>query len=508
MSETTGPSWYGATGADVAQRHPRREGLTALLLAGSLIALTAGRLMLPWLESDLMTIHQVAMEALAAGRNWGRQALFASLEYPPLPMLATLVAAPLAEWLDVSAGHLLTAVCQAWALLYLVRIPDNLRDRALLVLLMGLGMLTPYAAGVALRTDPNWVVAVPLAAFLFHLARWERSAPLRDIVALSICLGLLVFCGIAGLSLALILTVAALAEVASHPDLTPQDRHGTMWLIASPVVYCAVLVLLFNWLVMGDPLMPFRLLIGGTETSWTLGGFAGALGRRPLWILPLALGLVMVLRRHRFGLPSCLLMSLAAVPLAGAAVEAAGVFPSGVRVAQVVLAVVSLSTVVVVTLARERQRHRDWTVAICIVASVGLALVHPARSASDMDRGLAGAPAAQAVIQTVDEHWRDSRILVYGIRAPAAFADPEQKRFIASVDFHEKTLLERARREQVHVLLPPTPWRQPSTGMESPADIRRRSSRYLLLEAVYPEGWQLWRCVVSPEGESHLPGAD
>ncbi len=506
--EHSGPSWYGAEERRRRDGGPRHNGPPALVWVAAVVGLTAVRLSLPWLESDLMSIHQAAMESLAAGQNWGRQALFASLEFPPLAMLGMLAAETAGAWVGVQGGHLLAAFCQAWALLYLVRIPDNHRDRLLQVAVVGAALLVPYLAGVVARPDPNWVMAVPLAAFLFHLSQWERQAPLRDIVVMSVCLGLLVFCGIAGVSLAVILTTAALAEVATHPNLTTSDRHGTMWLLGAPVVYCLVLMLLFNWLIMSDPLAPLRMLAGGDASRWSAGAFADALGRYPLWIVPLVLGLMLVGRRQRFGLPSCLLLSLAAVPLTGAAVAAGGVFPSGVRIALAVLGVMSLSTVFVAARGLPRRRHRDTAIGLCVLAAAVLAVAAPAEPASEMDQALQGAPTPEAVINAVDEHWSGSRIRVYGIRAPAAFPDPNHERFVPSVDFHQSILLEQARAEQMHVLLPPPDWRQPERGLDSPAEMRRGGGQYVLLERTWPGGWQLWRCVVPPDGESHLPAGD
>lgn len=506
--EHSGPSWYGAEERRRRDGAPRHEGLPALVWVAALVGLTAVRLALPWQESDLMSIHQAVVESLAAGQNWGRQALFASLEFPPLPMLGMVAADAAGAWIGVAGGHLLAAFCQAWALLYVFRIPDSHRERLLLMALVGAALLVPYPAGVVALPDPNWVVAVPLAAFLFHLSQWERQAALRDIVVLSVCLGLLVFCGIAGASLALILTAAVLAEVATHPHLTASDRHGSMWLLGAPVVYCLALMLLFNWLIMSDPLAPLRMLAGGDASRWSAGAFADALGRYPFWIVPLALGLLLVGRLRGFGLPSCLLLSLTVVPLAGAAVGAGGVFTSGVRIALTVLGVVSLSTVLVAARGLPRRRHRDAVIGLCVLTAAVLAVAVPAQPDSEMDRALQRAPRPETVIRAVDEHWPKSRIRVYGIRAPAAFADPNHERFVASVDFHQGILLEQARAEQMHVLLPPPDWRQPANGLDSPAEVRRRGGHHWLLERTWPSGWQLWRCVVPPDGESHLPAGE
>ncbi|MFW5802995.1 MAG: hypothetical protein ACOCWJ_03670 [Verrucomicrobiota bacterium] len=506
--EHHGSSWYGAEERRRRDGGSCHDGLPALVWVAGVVGLTAVRLSLPWLESDLMNIHQAAMESLAAGRNWGRQALFASLEFPPLAMLGMLVAESAGTWIHVTGGHLLAGLCQAWALLYLVRIPENRAGRLLVTALIGAAFFVPYPAGVLARPDPNWVGAVPLCAFLFHLSRWERQAPLRDIVVMSVCLGLLVFCGIAGVSLALILTAAALAEVATHPQLTASDRHGTMWLLGAPVVYCLALMLLFNWLVMSDPFTPLRMLVGGEANSWNAGAFADSLVRFPLWIVPLVLGLLVVGWRRRFGLSSCLLLSLAVVPLVGAAVDAVGAFPSGVRISLTMLGIAGVCVVILTARGLPRCRYRDAAIGFCVLATAVLAVAVPAQPAAEMDRALQGAPRPETVIRAVDEHWPGSRIRVYGIRAPAAFPDPNHQRFVPSVDFHQSLLLDHAQAEQLHILLPPPEWRQPAKGPGSLAEVRLSGAHYLMLEQTWSGGWQLWRCVVPPEGESHLPIGD
>jgi len=36
------------------------------------------------------------------------------------------------------------------------------------------------------------------------------------------------------------------------------------------------------------------------------------------------------------------------------------------------------------------------------------------------------------------------------------------------------------------------------------SDIHEHGRPWLLLEKQWPDGWQLWRCVVPPDGESKL----
>ena len=102
----------------------RCHPLACWLVAG--FALVAIRMWgVPWADTDVLAIHRRAVESLLAGQNWGRQALFASLEYPPLTMLGMLVGEWLGGLLRIDGGRLTVAVAQVWALLYAVRTPQS-----------------------------------------------------------------------------------------------------------------------------------------------------------------------------------------------------------------------------------------------------------------------------------------------------------------------------------------------------------------------------------------------
>ena len=114
------------------------------------------------------------------------------------------------------------------------------------------------------------------------------------------------------------------------------------------------------------------------------------------------------------------------------------------------------------------------------------------------------APPAEAIAGWIDRHWPDSRVTVYGVAAPAIYHDLPEKRFVAQLDFREQDFLARARREQIHLLVPPR------TGVfylikgSHLGEIHERGRPWLLLEQTWKPGWQLWRCAVPPEGESRL----
>lgn len=480
------------------------------------LALVAIRMWgVPWADTDVLTVHRRAVESLLAGQNWGRQALFASLEYPPLTMLGALIGEWLGKLLRIDGGRLTVAVAQVWALLYAVRTPRGQRARLLGTLALAATFSLPFCAGVLVRADPNWVLAVPAACVLFHLSRWELDTSLRDLVVLSISLGLLVFGGVVGLALSVSLLVAALFEVATHPSLPTDNRHGAAWLLTSPPVYCAALVLLFNWLIMGDPLVPFRQASSGIIASPT-GGYTF-----PHWALLVGLALfalnpAALVARRRFGLHSALLLTLLAVLAVQTLAANANLFPAGARCVLALAVAISAATALVArsgttprpdapsanthtTPPPPHPTQRQWRMAMaCVTLALTLGAFTSTPAHSQFDTALHPAPTPSAVGQTVDRTWAAGRVIICGVRTPAAFPDLTAERFLPSVDFQYNALLKRAETEQIHLLLPPPDWRQP-TGPMSPDNIRHEGATRFLLEAVWPGGWQLWRYVIPPK---------
>jgi hypothetical protein len=114
------------------------------------------------------------------------------------------------------------------------------------------------------------------------------------------------------------------------------------------------------------------------------------------------------------------------------------------------------------------------------------------------------APAREQIVGWIDRFWPQSRVLIYGVQGPAVYPDPAEKRFLGRVDFCEPLFLGQARDEQIHLLVPPCDGRfYPLSGVAM-ADIHRNGRPWLLLERVWPGGWQLWRCVLPPVTESKL----
>jgi len=115
-----------------------------------------------------------------------------------------------------------------------------------------------------------------------------------------------------------------------------------------------------------------------------------------------------------------------------------------------------------------------------------------------------GAPAAAEITRWIDRDWTHSRTAVFGVRLPALYHDPLERRFVARMDYHEGLFAEQAQREVMHLLLPPPDGRFYARGRNVFTRMYAGRSPILLLETQWDSGWQLWRCVLFPERDSRL----
>jgi hypothetical protein len=112
------------------------------------------------------------------------------------------------------------------------------------------------------------------------------------------------------------------------------------------------------------------------------------------------------------------------------------------------------------------------------------------------------APTVEDIIADIDEQ----RVAVYGMRASAIYHDPHDTRFVARIDFHQGLFLEQGGDEILHLLVPPDDDRFYPARVSPFSSIHAEGRPWLLLEKSWPSGWQLWRCVITPERHSHLDG--
>ncbi len=494
--------------ADVLRQHfGVRRPVSGRLLWGLLfVSLMAVRMNLPFQDSDLMAAHGAIADSLSSGQNWGRQALMGAFDFPPLPTLALLLARHVPLLPRKLAPFFLVAFAQAWVFSYILRLARRKRDRLRIGAFTGILAALPAFRAAVFVLDPNWITAVPAAAALFHVVRWSRTRELRDALLAAVCSGMLAFGGPAGIATGLALLLALRLSLDVALQVPRRDRKGAALLIWAPFVYAVVLLFVGNWLILDDPVFFLRRL----ATTFAAAGAGTAvpfLRNIPLPAMVAILGNALVLglaRRPRRLRPEfALLNTLVILTLCRTGLEPVRFLAPGVEGLFLAITAMSLSLQLVPPPPHRPglpRRLVPWAVsALALLAGLG----RPPRpqAAADFRRT---APYARLLTFFIDRYWQNSRVLVYGVRAPTCYPDIREKRFLPRLDFRESVVLEQAVQEQLYLLVPPADGIFYPLGTGGFADLHRNGRPWLLLERTWPPGWQLWRCVVPPAHESRL----
>jgi MFS family permease len=485
----------------------RRTWLWLLLFAGLVLL----RLVLPFRSSDTMLVHSAVVDSLLKGHNWGRQALVGSLQYSLLPTLALLVARLVAAPFGGSGGTLLVAVCQVWSVFYVARLAKTMPRRwAIVAGLVYIGASREIFDAFA-TTDPNWVLIPLLVAVVYHLALWHEVRDLRDAVLAAADAGLLVFAGPGGIVLAVAI-VAGMARYISVASRGPkEEREGLKWLVWTPFCYCLLLLFLWNWLIMDSPFFLFHRLLASLADKTTANvveAISGVVGFELGWFTlaaMLAAGLCLAPGRPRRTTASAVTVGLLAVVVVRAFLGALALYPAGCGL---LLAGGAVCLVGLALSGADWQGHRSRAIAGMVVLLVGIVAsrIGASRDLATEAAFAKGAPPAEEITSIIDQYWPNSRIAVYGMREAAIYHDPKEKRFVARIDFHQGLFLDQAKDEVMHFLLPPDNDIYYPRNVGPFSSIHAEGRPWLLLEKTWPSGWQLWRCVVSPERHSHLEG--
>ena len=494
--------WYGT----FHEQSERRKLRFLPLFAWSLfvVLFVAARLVLPFQPTDAGMIHARILDALTHGQVWGRQALVGSLEFPLLSTVALLFARQIGHVAGLPGSYILVLVAQTWTVLYLLRMPQQKMMRIYVFLLLAVLMLSPEFQTAVFALDPNWISVVPAIAAFYHLVKWGRLHALRDAVLLAVNCGFLAFSGPAGAALGLILLVVTAVTVRRlrqhYPDT---DINGVSFIVWAPFAYCVLLFGLVNWLIMRDVAFPLHRLfraIADCNIICFLEHTARQAHNTP-WIIAggLVVTAVSLNRRHR--MPGiALICSLAGVVACHVLASAINLLLPADALLQMTTGSVALLFPCLV-LQPSEGRHKRWLAALILMAlAMAAAIAAPNRPRQRSNRIFKSPPPRGYITAAVDQSWAGARIMAYGIRAPAFYCDVQEKRFVARLDFREKDLLWRARDEQVYLLVPPnngTYYAETSTL----ADIHTNGRRWLLLEENWPDGWQLWRCILLPKNE-------
>ncbi|MGI5924075.1 MAG: hypothetical protein ACOX9E_09045 [Lentisphaeria bacterium] len=456
--------------------------------------------LLPMRPSAALSVHQSIVDALLAGNNWGRQALIGSFDYPALPSLALLISTILGDFVRLDGARLLQAIALAWTLCYFVRTAYYQHSYLTALLPPALLFALPQLRNAALTLDPGWIAAVPFAAIFYHLVCWHADKGLRDLVLAGVNCGFLAFCGpgplIAGLILVAVLDAEHRRATAS---LDSNARDGIAPLLWAPILYCIALWLLWNWLVMDDIFFGLRdlwLRADNVRPEQLQQHLDSAI---PLLLFCLAPILILMLKSDMRIIARCLLPTLIILSLASVISAALGANPASLLPLSAVAALSVFTLVAIAGFGHPVPRSCAIIAALCCAFYAvynGQALPPDTHAAS--------APAREELLAYIDQFWPDSRTVLYGLRLPALYPDPAEKRFIARLDYQEDAFLDQAKDEQLHILVPPPDGYFYPLAHSLLADLHANGRPWLFLEKQWPGNWQLWRCVIPPKGESRL----
>ncbi len=482
-----------------AARSPRGAGAGTALRWGTVFAVAfLARMLLPCLPADTARVHLALAHALAAGQSWGRQGFVGSLEFPPLPTLALLAARVLLHTPPALTLKLATAGAQAWVLCCFLRHWSTPRNRILALGAVAAAVaLIPNVRSLFLAGDPGWIAAVPLSIALLHGNRWFQQRRLREWIVVALACGALGFAGPAGMAAALLIGIAMIraAAAAARPGLGKSRKSppGYALLMETPFIYAVAVLVLVNWLILGAPFVFARRLVALATAAPHPGTYAPGLAAVPFFLYGVLALWAWFL--HRPDRAHCLrLCGLAGLGIAVtlAAGRFIGFFISGAEVLLIVALFPALFRSLITPGARRPAlRLAESCFAAAILAGETFRPAPPQTGA----RFLNTAPPREEVLACIDREWPRARVLVYGMRVPACFPDPTSRRFFPRLDFNQSVLLHQAANEQLFLLLPPRNLLMPHSDL---ARLRAGNARWLIIEKVWPGGWQLWRIVPPP----------
>jgi hypothetical protein len=454
--------------------------------------------------SVAMLRHQTIARAILAGQNWGRQALVGSLEFPPLPTLLLLIFEGPLKILPLDGTRLICALAQAFCLSRILRLLQTFGKPWQLLILIALPVLIVIFwqdAFLFTSADPGWLTAAVYAGFFCSMSRWQHQQDLRHLVNAAFALGLLTLCGAGGILLALFSLPVVLHGVKRKLPSEEKFR-GLTTLFSLPVLYGLFLLLLWNSLIMGDSLF-FLRDFWLRASCLQLSAFGDAAHTQLLFFYFLG---VMVLLISGFFSDQSLAARLLQpaflfLPLFFLFCRDMQVHPAGAG------ALSGLMIILFFLLFSYSHFHTGLSETLAGAGMIALTICGFAafsRNATPFREELPEIPSQQQMTSYIDQFWPDSRIMLYGLPLACSYPDTLEKRFVARLDYQEQDFLRQAADEQMHLLMPPPNgyFYPPQNTVYS--DIYAHGRPWLLLEKQYPGGWQLWRCVIPPEGESKL----
>ncbi|MBR4673185.1 MAG: hypothetical protein IKP00_01855 [Victivallales bacterium] len=462
--------------------------------------------LLPHKPTEAMEIHQAITEALRAGNNWGRQALVGNTDYPALQSLCLLVCEAVATPIRLSGPRLMCALTQAWMLTIFVRILLHTGHLKLAWLPILLSAVLPVIRDVLLSLDPNWIAAVPAAEILYHLVLWKETKNLRSMIVASACCGILCLCGLAGLFTGC--ATAILLYIIAKKDLAEQGSptSGLRTLLWSTAAYSIFIWLLWNWLVMDDVFFGLRDLFARLPSISRKGFNLILITPNPLSViilLFLAPLVILCLKSDKKEASQCLIVQVVLL-LAVAALSRCIQIPATAVWPLVIVDILSTVTLASICTLPHKVSRETTLASLIIIILASFRIASSFTHGSIVALAPGGLPPREELTAFIDQFWPQSRTMLYGLKLPAAYPDPLEKRFVARLDFQQDDLLKQETDEQLHILIPPPNGKYYPKDNSPLADIYVNGRDWLILEKQWPSGCQLWRVVPPPQNESKL----
>lgn len=463
---------------------------------------------IPHDATESMMTHQAIVDALLAGNNWGRQALVGNTDCPALQTLALLITQAILGMLHLalSPQRLLVALSQATVMAYMVRILMQHKKIYLALIPVTAALLFPITRYAFTSLDPNWIVAIPAAAAIYHIAAWNDGKSMRDLTMAAIFNGILCICGptpaIISIAVAVIFYLAVRKELSTNNE----PYYGMRSLLWAPAVYCLALWFLWNWLVMDNVLFGLSDLFA--RLNCTRNDISAMFNLTPISAISIAFMaplIIICLKANKTMSAKCLIPFFAVTAII-AAISHALQFYAAALVPMVTTAILAAFTLCAMSDFCNSVPRKCCLMALICCAYLCFRAEHLAHGVQwdTTEQAVEQAPSREEITSFIDQYWPKSRTMLYGLRLPALYPDTTEERFVARLDFQENDLLAQATQEQLHLLVPPPTGEYYPRKGHTLADIHDNGKPWLLLEHEWPGGWQLWRVVIAPEKESKL----
>ncbi len=430
---------------------------------------------------DGLLVHEAVASSLRGGTGWGRAMLAGSWQFPPLPSLAMLIMQYLANMVHIGAGRLYASFFQSWVVWQLIMLCGWRRCWCVL-----LPLFLPAVFKNLCVLEAGWLAAALFTAGLCAFVRWQESHSLREVMLGGVFFGLMALCGVlpAMLGLAGVLWFWYCARPGA----------GLRTLLWSVWAYCLLLILLWNWLVMGKPFFAFHGAVAcisklGISSVFSQYNTMPASNIYAIFF-PLAPMCIYASKSSMKKVACYMVFCLLALLL---------YFPCCLACSIPMTAGCSFFCALILSMCAlagcasfEKPVSRNAAIAaLCL--SLAYSFV-PRTMPCYRSNDYATAPDRQEITDFIDRLWPDSRTLLYGMELPALYLDTQEKRFLARIEYSQEELLEYGEQEQMHLLLPP-----PYSGL-FPKDSRleeiyEKGAPWLFLEKKWDNGWKLWRVI-------------